>query len=313
MNAIAKYISQLQVGEPQHYQNLGIIPLFGKEGGLDYLTLDQAINPDLEQRLKITETREVPVLKCKNDTGKKILILPGDYLVGGSQNRMILNAILMDEQYHGNINVNCVEKNRWNHNMPKNFTSSSRRVSSSVRRASTYSQRETWSAVNNLAREYGTTSQTGDIDGTYEKNEYELEKYFKNFSFQPGAVGMVSVLKPNGNLIYHADIFDKSSTLQNNFEKILKSYALESLNGKKVKVSSEQVKSFLNLASKVNLEKKKGVSLGKETIFSNDKIHGNGLIYKKEPVYISLSTADKPQTEDVETGPVGLLGRLTRR
>ena len=99
MEAIKDYIAGLQVGEAQAYQNLALFPLLGKGSTLDYLVLDEAI----QQGLQIEDTGVVPSLRVQNNTGRLVLMLQGEYVLGGKQNRMVAHSILLPAGYAGEI------------------------------------------------------------------------------------------------------------------------------------------------------------------------------------------------------------------
>jgi hypothetical protein len=303
MHAVAKYISELEVGKPQTYNNLSIVPLFGPVSNLDYLTLDQATSEELENKLHVTETKSVPVLNFKNETGKNILILPGDYLQGGSQDRMVVNPILMKEGYEGEIQVNCVERGRWNHSQPNQFKSACRRATSTVRHASSEGQGATWAAVRRIAASTQTHSFTENLGDSYEQKKEDISGYLTNIKMDPKAIGIAAVLQHNGEKVYHSDIFSSPATLDANFSKILESYAMEALTGKEVQVASNEINSFLKRILKSELTEKDGTSLGKQIVIVGDNIQGTGLTFEKTPLYVSLSS-QIIIPRDVQTGPI---------
>ena len=58
MKQIENYIANLELGQPQYYKNMAVVPLLGKDSGLDYLVFDEAVNSGLQ----IRETGSVPTL-----------------------------------------------------------------------------------------------------------------------------------------------------------------------------------------------------------------------------------------------------------
>ncbi len=78
----------------------------------DYLTLDQASATD---DLQITEAEQQTVPSVDAITGPMpVLILGGDTIIGGAQNRIINLSILLKAAARTAIPVSCLEHGRWN-------------------------------------------------------------------------------------------------------------------------------------------------------------------------------------------------------
>lgn len=112
MKTIVDYVGGLELGKVQKFKNMAVVPLIGTDSELEYMVFDEAINSGL----KISETNDVGSLHASNKTGLDVLVLQGEYVIGGKQNRMMKRNMLLAKDYDGFVPVRCVEKNRWDNN-----------------------------------------------------------------------------------------------------------------------------------------------------------------------------------------------------
>ncbi len=287
MENIIEYVTGLTVGEPQTYRNMAVFPLMGKSSGLDYLLFDEAMNAGL----KITETGSVPTLHFTNNTGKKVLIMQGEYAVGGKQNRMIATNVLMANGFDGEVPVKCVQHGRWSSpGLEGKFFSANRRAPQTVMMAD--GQQEVWSEVHNLSVGLGVKSATGDIEDSFSQRSHDVEDYTSNFDYVPGSVGIV-VFVANKGLSIGADIFDKQSTMRKNFNKIVESYALEAIASSNEHLALGRpkgfVSTFLEKIGQCQFHERTAVSLGRDFRLVGP-ISGFALDNYGVPLYVTLSS-----------------------
>lgn len=193
MKEISDYVTRLGLGTPQLYKNIAIIPLMGKDSSLEYIVFDEAVNSGLEVR----ETGSVPTLHMKNKTGKEILIMQGEYVEGGKQNRMVSTNVYMAKDFDGDVPVSCVQHFRWA-GSGAGFDSSYSRATKNVNYASFAGQSAVWNQVRLLAEERGVHSASENIGDVYNEKKQNIGEYVKQFSYVPGAVGLVVVTQKKG-------------------------------------------------------------------------------------------------------------------
>jgi len=134
-NLLINYLEQLRIGQKQSYKNLAVYPLLSEYVvTLDYLTLDEAMSQDAIDVVEIDKGGSVPELKVINKSGKMILILDGEELVGAKQNRIVNTTILIAANATTVILVSCVEQGRWAYTSNK-FASEQRRMAPEMRAA----------------------------------------------------------------------------------------------------------------------------------------------------------------------------------
>ncbi len=312
MGSIQQYVSQLRIGDAQTYKNLALVPLFGARNGLEYLVLDEAVN----QRLQVLETDQVPLLKLKNESGKRVLIMQGEYVAGGKQNRMFTHNMLLAPGFEGNVPVNCVQHGRWHYQGEKSFTSSGQRGHTSVRRATREGQGAVWRDVEEFTSVRRVSSPSGNLDDTYQQKQQEMTDYLTKYSCPTEAVGIVAVSLQQNKKAYGVDIFDQPGTLAKNFKKLVDSYVIEAIiGGKEIKPKQEEVQLFLNDIASTKQEEKVGVSLGKEALLRGNLSEGVALLFENTPVYINAYnlTEGAQQAEALPAVRTGLSRRVLSR
>ena len=287
MENIIEYVTGLAVGEPQTYRNMSVFPLMGNSSGLDYLVFDEAMNAGL----KITETGSVPTLHFTNNTGKKVLIMQGEYAVGGKQNRMVATNVLMAKGFDGDVPVRCVQQGRWTGGLEGVFYSAQRKAPHNVMMAE--SQQGVWSEVSNLSADLGVRSATGNLEDSFSQRANDVGDYTSNFDYVPGSVGIVVVLA-NGGISISADIFDKQSTMRKNFNKIVESHALEAISNRGLDVgvvnsAAFDPAEFLEKIASCQFHERTAVSLGRDFRLVGP-ISGFALDNYGAPLYVSLSS-----------------------
>jgi hypothetical protein len=289
-----KVKQRLKVGEVKVHKNLAVAPLLGKDSGLDYLVFDEAVN----QGLSVRETGEVPTLHFKNETDKEVLILQGEYVTGGKQNRMVATNVYMAKGFDGPVPVNCVEQSRWSGNERGGFTSGNRRAPASVSLMASVGQGEVWGEVRRMTESLGTHTSTGDMGASYAQRESDLAEYLSNFEFQEGAVGVIAAMQRGKHRVYVADVFDQTATLQKNYKKLLESYAIEALSYKAIgSQAKSDMQAFLKVAGDTPYHKRQPVSLGDDLKTAAGAVTGFALVYQETPLYVNLASNFMPQTQ----------------
>ncbi len=331
MGEIQNYVKKLELGKTQVHKNMKIVPLMGKNSGLEYLTFDEAVNSGLQ----ISETGSVPTLHFKNNTGKEVLILQGEYVIGGKQNRMVASNVYMAKNFDGDIPVRCVEQGRWHfgggsvfptglrvrdENWPfptdggvygpnwlhhdSNLSGdtsfkSGRMASRAVMFAAAAGQGEVWNQVNYLSADHNVKSATQNLDDVFREKQGDLGEYISGFEYAPGSVGMVVAFQDkSGQIRYGVDMFDQGETMKKNFRKLLESYALEAIaGGANIKGTKKDAEEFLSKIQKAKFDEKKPISLGRDFVILGNGIEGLALQYEKTPLYVTFKdTRQKNQT-----------------
>jgi|GEM_PF-415547 hypothetical protein len=319
MRNIVDFVDSLAVDKIQSYKGLAIAPLIGSDSNLSYLTLSEA----LKDGLKITESGSVPELGVRNDTEKEVLMINGEYILGGMQNRMIVRNIYLERGFKGKIPVRCVQQGRWHYSEEEPRHSREREpdlepVPSHVEGcgvsphfgkkygfsagkkaaflcASAHSQHDVWNGVSFYLNSAGINSRTSDLNELYEKKDKEIKEYKKRFSPLERQVGMVAVLDGKKKT-FIAEVFDRAETFGKYFDKLVEGYVVDAIVRKgEAKVSDKEVRGFLSSIDSRNCKfsEREPVSLGKDIEISMNDIEGNALSYKNIVLYLNLFTKEK--------------------
>jgi len=300
MNIIVDSIRNLEVGEVQVYKNLAIAPILGNDSSLDYLVLAEAVTRGFQIDEDLKNPR-VPYLLASNSTGRNVLAIAGDYVVGGRQNRALAQNIYFEINFNGQIPVRCIERGRWHLSPPSGKPEGSFEYLGTVSRhsARARSQAETWREAEMHLADSQVRSGSSDLSEVYRARREDFEKLKERFSTADNQVGMVAVFCRNGEKLFVADVFDKNAVLRKYFGGILESHFLDSgLDSKNtVELSREEAKGFLDSADTCNFTPINPVSLGQEYEMKKDNLLGSALVFENGLLYANLYTPKKSSME----------------
>lgn len=288
-----KYVSGLSIGSIDLHRNLGIAALLGSEAAAeDYLVLEEALSGGL----KIMEQQrpDVPEVDIENNTGREVLIVFGEYLLGGGQNRQVASNVYLENGFRGKLPVKCVQRGRWNPNSGKEFTGyggyspATTKMSSRAKRDA---QGTVWGSIDDISERTQAFSRTSDLSEIYSKQNSSLEEYTGRFIQLPGQVGLVAVIGLNGKRMFVADIFDSSKTLEKHYASLVRAHALDACGRpvEKIDVTKDEVMDFLGEFFNAKLEDAKNISLGTDYTLSGSDSTGTALISREKVRYACLS------------------------
>jgi hypothetical protein len=274
---------------PVGYKNLTIFPVRAKDVGesADYITLDEGTrsgtvvitekgavagrgtrggsNRQVQQQVSYNDSASVNELALVNKSGRKLLLLAGEVIVGGKQDRIVQeDRIIPPVSIPVALNVFCVEHGRWtprtvSHAVgsgsgggsaagrraespmeasdepasPPKFSSLGAVAHPKLRGAAQDKkvQSEVWKEVSANNQKLGTTTGTDTYQEVYASKQIgaQMDDYIRTLEkevLQPGVVGVV--IARNGQLIW-ADIFASQKLFAGYWPKLLKSYVVDAL------------------------------------------------------------------------------------
>ena len=197
------------------------------------LTLDEA---RAASALTVTERAQasVPELIADNRGKSYVLLLAGEILIGGKQNRVLREDLLLPPlSGPRNIGVYCVEQGRWNEGR-KDFESRSSVVQPSVRSEviGKAPQSRIWSGVAAASRDLRAPSPTGSYQAIYDKPEVRahLDTATRRLdpAVVPRAIGAAIFV---GARFAGVDCFDSPGLFAREWPKLLRAYALDAYGG----------------------------------------------------------------------------------
>ena len=255
------------------YENLRLYPVYANENFKNefrtvgkYLTLQDAI---ANSKIKATEKNNggsVNNLTIENISSDTIIIICGDVVKGGKQDRIIQDDILLKPKSgKQDLKVFCVESGRWtavaNTRMssrnnteatPAEFKGYYNKGSMSLRKVveKEKDQAKVWAKVDEINNNNKTSTSTKTYTALSSSIDFskKLAKYlqfFKNkFTSDQNVIGVVVV---TGNKVLGCDMFATPELFRNQFESLLHSYATEAIvSGQAVTISAEVVKVYMD-------------------------------------------------------------------
>ncbi|MBI2194397.1 MAG: hypothetical protein HYU36_20660 [Planctomycetes bacterium] len=251
-------ISNSFVGRAFHYRGLTVYPLILRRDldGRSYLSLDDGFG---NGSLQVLETGIVAEVAIANRSNIAAFGMAGEILIGGKQNRMLGQDVLIPPQTQVRVPVYCVEKGRWEGDV-RQFESKCSLSLPGLRSqaASGASQDAVWGKIAESARTLGCESKTENFQSFYETERVrkEIDDYQKGFRpFWRGAMAGLVICRYG--TIVGAEVFGSSNLFSKLQHKILDSYILDCLHYPEVRpfrdVDERDVRNFLDAVHRAQL------------------------------------------------------------
>ena len=258
------------------YENLRLYPVYAKDAFQKqfknvgkYLSLPDAIQ---KKKVRITEKSNsgtVNSLTIENTGQDTIIVICGDVVKGGKQDRIIEEDMLVAPRSgKKNLKVFCVEAGRWNDNRQAVATRGrNSRQSGSTGSAASFgahynkgsmslrkvvekdkNQSKVWQKVEEINTKNVTVTDTKTYTALDNSSDYSQKlklyiNFFKDkFSKDSTIIGVVVV---TGNKVLGCDLFATAALFRSQFPSLLYSYATEAIvNGTKVNATQAVVKNY---------------------------------------------------------------------
>ncbi len=299
---VRDFIETLQVGEPVHYENLTIIPVYTSRirDHSRYTTLDEALEKGW---LEIAEvgSGNVPQVSMTNRSGRQIFIMGGEILTGCRQDRLVGRDVLL-RPYAANVivPVYCVEQGRWSYES-ETFYSKKNLGTAALRaegqKASDVSQTRIWDRVSSMCDRVGAASGSSRFQEAYETNEVKREiaiyenKMKRIPSLYPDAIGVVIGV---GGHITSVDLFANPHVFKHLWPKLLKSTALAAACRSRCgSIDQDDAARFLRRIHGKHYVMKPAIDLGTEHSAVDREVNVNALVYRNAVIHL----AGFPETE----------------
>ena len=185
--------------------------------------------------------RTYNILTVQNKSQDTIFMMSGDVVTGGNQDRVIARDQAVAPRTVKNIDVFCVEQNRWQYTdssaTPNEkaifafrgyYNVASPQVRQAVQR--TNNQQEVWAAVSRVTTANGANSHTATYAAleTATDSKAKRDAYLRHFGQQlaeiPNVVGVVAV---SGDKVLGVDIFGHNNLFIREYAALLHGFAAE--------------------------------------------------------------------------------------
>jgi len=313
MWTLQEEFSRIEIGQSARLRNLTLFPLVRKRIPVqhpDYLLLDDGI---AQGKVRVTELNaggSVPELRLENSADLPVLLVDGEELVGAKQNRVLNLTILAPPKHTTVIPVSCVEAGRWSragsdlrtadHVMYSGLRAKRvLHVTQSMRLRGSHlsNQEEVWGDIAGKAERLHAKSPTGAMFAMYESHANSIEEFIRAFSWTERQCGVAFAI--SGRLL-GLDMFDHAETMRRFFQKLIRSYALDTLDsapGPSEAMCPELLIGFLDQIATAQNFSNNALGLGKDVRFNGPRISGAALWAQDRYIHICAFTSESEKPE----------------
>ena len=285
----------VELGDEVVIGALSVFPLTGvRESGPAYLTGPEAFEAGVIQVSEL-DPPEVPSLAIFNLSLVPILLVEGEMLVGGDQNRTMNVTVLCPPQVRTVVPVSCVEAGRWGKR--RTVSASSKHAPGSLRAAKTAKleprsddlcrrrsdQGLIWNEVQRQSMAHDVFSETSALDDIQEEIEERMALEFEKIRTVPDQIGVICTI---GDRVIGLDLFDKPSTLERYLRSIVAGHALDAPPRPSSGDPIRAIEHFLAQIDGTDRQTGRGVGLGEEVLLRGE-VAGIGLVYERSLVHLA--------------------------
>jgi len=289
----------VSVGEGFVVGGLGVFPLTSeKAGGPQYLTGPEAYEAGLIEVNEL-DPPEVPLLSVTNLADVPILLVEGELLFGGDQDRTMNVTVLLPPRSLIDVPVSCVEAGRWGSR--RAMSAPKRHAPGSLRAAKTSNleprtgeapsrrsdQQRVWDEVERQSLAHGVDSETCALQDVQTEVADRMGDDLDRIEPVFGQIGVVCTI---GDEIVGMDLFDKPTTLETYLRGIIAGHALDAPTSSSDCDPIRAIERFLDQVDTAARDTGRGVGLGEE-ILLHGNVAGIGLTYEDRLIHLAAFTA----------------------
>jgi hypothetical protein len=297
-NLQVNFLESNETAKSFTYENLRLYPVYAKDSFRTifknvgkYTALQEAIQ---KNKIKVTEKNaggSVNDLTVENISSDTIIIICGDVVKGGQQDRIVQEDIVLSPgSGKKNLKVFCVESGRWSRNTtsvgnrdglvmeskPAEFDTYYSKGSMSLRKVveKDKDQSKVWSKVEeiNTANKTQTSTKTYTAISSSESFNKKLDAYVRFFSNKFADQNIIGVIVVTGNKVLGCDMFATNAIFKGQIQSLLHSYATEAiLNGSPVTISTQTVRNYMDKLLKDEPTQKETLKQKGNSFTSNGK------------------------------------------
>jgi hypothetical protein len=233
--AVASLLAAVEIGWPLERGSLALFPLYHERPPSGaYLS-----GPRAAGHVQLGERPDgaiVPEMHVVNAAAKSVLLLDGETLLGGKQNRILTTSVLVAPGATAEVSVTCVEAGRWDAERPVGF--SPRHAPSGVRARNRAhvtrsvveggclqpDQSGVWEEVDRYATSLGAASATRAMEDVHAHAADRVRRLVGGTAPLPGQRGVAAAI---GDRVIAIDLFDDEQTLADYWQALVAGYALD--------------------------------------------------------------------------------------
>lgn len=239
-------------------EKLRLIPIVGnatyekayKDVG-DYVPMNKALQ---DGRLKIKEQEggaTVNTLQAVNTSKDTIYLMQGEVVVGGKQDRMLAQDVIIAPGATINIGAFCVEHGRWQAGSTGHeFKGTIGVVGQQARKAAAVEKEQTrvWEEVAKDIEKNKAQTRSGSYAHLMDDKEFQADRQRyreKLLGLPAAAAGVVGVIAVSGDQVVGCDVFATQALFAQAFPQLVDAYIAEALNnGRPVTMTDAQVRAY---------------------------------------------------------------------
>lgn len=298
---------EIELLTPQSHENVAIIPLKSEKNYTDLLTLKKGLELGLVE-VKECETSTVNTLIVKNNSVTPLILIDGEEVVGGDQNRIVNATTIVAPRSQHKISVSCTERGRWRYK--SEFKSSTHIANYRTRREKMHAVRNgapvqsaVWSSIDSLEERHAFSSPTSAMSESYENAKVDLEEIMEAFKIVDGQNGVLIIV--NGE-IKGFELFLNSEIYKAFHEKILKSYLIDSeVENTTFTINTDAAKLLIDSVMAGEFEEKSSSGLEKSYEFENEDGLGKAYMYDDALVHFSYFSKLDEEKDSEKANHVG--------
>ncbi len=278
--------------------------------GLDYATMDEALAARALEVTEVGTSGTVTGLRAVNHSDRMVFLMAGEELVGAKQNRVLNASMMLGARADLTVPVSCVEQGRWafgtkrslgrglsSHSHLRHLLSKMIHASYRVEGKPSSDQMAVWAEVLRKLGATGSKSPSHALHEVYEALKSRLDEMVAAIPAPAGCCGAAFAF---GGRIVGADLFDHAATLDKIWPKVLKAYAIDSLEAAAHEASAipaSSVAPWLQSAASAKSETFKSVGLGEDVRLEAEQLVGAALVVEGHPVHLELFAEVTLRTE----------------
>jgi hypothetical protein len=226
-------------GEAISHGRLALIPLrLVRRSDLEYLLFDDKLAAADVRIEELSAAGSVSSIRVRNRAKHRVFLPDGTMLIGCKQNRVVNVSIMLAAESDTEIPVSCVERGRWQFATtgfsPAEHCDGSLRQKMCARTSDSLKshgmvsmdQSAVWDHVELVLGGFGAASPTRAYHAAYEKRHEQLAEYESRLQYPADASGIAVALD---GLIREIEVFDRPTTLQKLWARLVRSYAVSAL------------------------------------------------------------------------------------
>jgi len=253
------------------------------------LTLKKGFELDLVD-VKECEHSTVNTIIVENKSVVPLLLVDGEEIVGGDQNRIMDATILIAPESESKIPVNCTEHGRWGYK--SEFKQSEHIANYQTRlakhrafRSNASVQKAVWDSIDDLEMSRSFSSPTQAMSESYENAKADLNEFLEAFDIVEGQSGIVVLIDGE---VKGFEVFLNSEIYREYHEKILKSYLINAdVNDNVFTIDTDTIKSVIDDALSNESEEVKNIGLESRFELKSEEGIGSVYTYKDELIHMS--------------------------